>query len=141
VEIRPAAPEDYADIAGLIIHELGYENLKPEIIFKRLEAISKDAGHMTLVADMDGRVVGFLGLCRVSSYEIEELILILAFAVSEKLQHQGVGGALLAGAEAYAHAHNIKIIKLTSNTRRTDAHRFYEARGFERKSFGFFKYL
>ena len=142
MEIRHADEEDYPGIAGLIKNELGYENLKNEEIIERLRDIGKCDKFLTLAARLGGGVVGFIGLNRAVTYEVMgELMWILAFAVSEKCQHQGIGTKLLEAAEDYAKECDIKQLKLTSAFRRTDAHKFYESRGFEAKSYAFFKYL
>ena len=135
--IRPALKKDFNEIADLIISELGYQNLTHEDIRKRLSVIEKSYNHKTLVACIDGRVVGFIGLCRVVTYETDEYVAILALAVSEKYQRQGTGKALLEAATDYVKKTGVKVMKVSSALHRTNAHLFYEANGFDRVGFTF----
>ena len=141
MNIRLMLQKDYEEIANLIINELGYPNQQPEDVYKRLDIIRKSDNHQTLVACIDDTVVGFIGLYRTVTYEDDENIRILAFAVSEKYQRQGIGDALLKEAFDYAEKNNIKIMKLGSAFHRTNSHLFYEANGFERSGFSFSKDL
>ena len=141
MNIRPALQKDYEKIAELIINELGYKNLKPKDVCKRLEIIEKSHIHQTFVACIDDHVVGFIGLCKTVTYETDEQITILAFAVSEKYQCQGIGKALLASAKDYAEGNNVKIMRVSSAFHREYSHLFYETNGFERVGITFFMNL
>jgi len=96
-----------------------------------------------LVADHDHEVVG---VCQVLVFqhfqhtggwcaELESV------HVRADRRSQGIGTALLAGAEALAVSRGCYRVQLTSRNVRTDAHRFYLANGFERTSVGFKKPL
>jgi GNAT superfamily N-acetyltransferase len=96
-----------------------------------------------LVAELDGEVVG---VCQVMVFphfqhaggwccELESVY------VRADRRGEGVGGALLARAEALARTNGCYRIQLTSRNVRTDAHRFYAAHGFEATSQGFKKSL
>ena len=141
MDIRNTCEKDYEKIAELIINELGYQNLKHEDIHKRLEIIEKNNDHQTLVACIDDKVVGFIGFCRTVTYETDEQITILAFAVFEKYQRQGIGKALLAQVKNYAEEHNIKIIRVGCAFHRRNSHLFYEANGFEQVGITFYMNL
>ena len=52
--------------------------------------------------------------------------------VDREKRSQGIGGQLMAAAEAWARAHRLTHIELSSNSGRLDAHRFYERQGFSR---------
>jgi len=138
MNIRTALQKDYEKIAELIINELGYQNLDCKNFYKRMEIIEKSNNHQTFVACIDDSIVGFIGLCKIITYEIAEYLTILTFAVSGKYQRQGIGKALLAQAKVYAEQHNIKLMKLSSAFHRKNSHLFYEANGFERVGITFY---
>jgi len=135
--IRPITKNDYKEIAGLIMNELGYPKQNCEDICKRLGFIENDDRYHTLVACINNKVVGFIGLCKIVTYEKGEYISILAFAVAEKYQGQGIGKALIASAKAYAIENKINQIRVSSALHREETHLFYEANGFERTSYAF----
>ncbi len=59
IQIRPASPEDAVELAELIT-ELGYPT-DATAVWSRIEKMPSGTYH-TLVAVLDGKVVGFLGL-------------------------------------------------------------------------------
>ena len=139
--VRFAVQKDYEGIAELIINELGYKNQKHEDIYTRLSIIERNNSYQTLVACIDDAVVGFIGLRRTVTYESDEYITILAFAVSEKYQRQGIGKALLSASMDYAEKHYIKRIKVSCALHRMNSHLFYESNNFERVAYTFIKDL
>ena len=139
-EIREAVPEDYPPIYSLIKHELGYADLDFGKLCVRLSKIKADDKQLTVVADVDGEVVGFMGISRYTAYNYEgEYLQIVALAVHEQKQNQGVGSQLTKWAEEYAAENKMPAVVLTSRLHRTDAHAFYERKGYTKASFGFRK--
>ena len=142
VSVREAHEGDYLAIGNLIKNELGYEDLDFTSLFSRLENMKADDSHITYVAVIDTLVVGFIGLLKYFTYELENGYLrILAMAVSQELQNKGIGRILLRQAEQFAVENNIDHIMLTSNIKRLDAHVFYEHNDYIKKSYGFFRTL
>ncbi len=96
-----------------------------------------------LVADANGEVVGVTQVMVFPHFqhtggwccELESV------HVRSDWRSRGVGAALLAAAEEIAGREGCYRIQLTSRHVRTDAHRFYEANGFEATSQGFKKLL
>lgn len=64
-----------------------------------------------------------------------------AVQVRSDCRSRGIGAALVAHAKARAREAGARVIELTSNKRRVDAHRFYENLGFSRSHEGFKKPL
>ena len=106
-------------------------------MYERLDLIENDNRYHTLVACIDNQVFGFIGLCKITPYERNDYLSILAFAVAEKYQGQGIGKALIASAKVYAKENNISQIRVSSALHRKETHHFYEANGFERTSYAF----
>jgi len=140
--IREACEGDYLAIGSLIEHELGYNDIDYTLLFDRLKKIKSEDNHMTYVAVIDKKIVGFIGLLKYITYELDNGCLrVLAMAVSQKHQNQGIGSMLLRQAEQFAADNNIFHIMMTSNMKRLNAHIFYERNGYAKKSYGFFKTL
>ena len=140
VFIREAQEGDYLAIGNLIKHELGYGDIDFTSLFDRLRRISSDDNYMTFVAVMDTQVVGFIGLLKYITYELDNGYLrILAMAVSQEQQNKGIGSELLRQAEQFAAENNIAHIMLTSRLNRLAAHIFYEHNDYVKKSYGFSK--
>jgi len=140
--IREAYDGDYLAIGNLIEHELGYNDIDYTLLFDRLKKIKSEDNHMTYVAELDKKIVGFIGLLKYITYELDTGCLrVLAMAVSQEHQNQGIGSMLLRQAEQFAAENNIYYIMMTSNMKRLDAHIFYKRNGYTKKSYGFFKTL
>ena len=140
--IEPAALSDSAAIGDLVRQELGYPDTTDEGLAARMRQMAADGHHATFVAKDGGSVVGFIGLYRAITYEIEgEYIRIIALAVSTGYQRAGVGSLLLQTAEEYAERHGVHLVALNSGLARLGAHAFYESKGYVKKGYGFKKSL
>lgn len=140
INVRNIIKSDYTNICKLISEALGYDN-EFAVLSARLNRLT-DNGYITLVAEVNDMVVGFVGFLVMSAYEFEgEYIRILALASDKEYQNIGVGTALLNAVEKYAADNGITTIALHSGTERTEAHGFYENRGYRKYGFGFKKDL
>lgn len=140
MKIRELKRSDYEDVYELIKNSLGYENDR-EKLFARLDKMNGGIYH-TYVAEIDGRAVGFIGFCVMSAYEFEgDYIRVLALAADENYRGMGVGTALLKAAEDFAAENGMELFALNSGMSRTDAHKFYENRGFFKYGYSFKKKL
>lgn len=137
--IREARPADAEAIADLIA-SLGYK-VAPEEVRVRLRALRK-AGLPTLVAMRGKEVVGCVTLDMMTVLHRPKPVgRISMLVVAEQRRGQGDGAALVTAAEAWLKAKGCGLVEVTSNRKRTRAHRFYEQRGYERTSFRFVKML
>ena len=103
-----------------------------------LDEINAGAG-CVLVAELDGDVVGTVQMVifRHLQEQGRRCAELESMHVHPDYRSHGVGGVLLAAAEEYAQAAGCYRIQFTSNKLRTDAHRFYERRGYEPSHVGF----
>lgn len=139
VSIRPLEKEHCASVNALISNDLGYPSTLEDTT-KRLTLIQDHPEFHTLVAIVEGQVVGFIGLHRCLAYEFSGPYLrIVALAVDSRQQNLGIGTKLTQAAEQYAREHNIPGITLDSGFRREAAHAFYESRGYMKNGYRFGK--
>jgi GNAT superfamily N-acetyltransferase len=92
------------------------------------------AGQQLLVAERRGRIIGTLVLVIAPnlSHHSKPYAIIENVVVDESQRSKGVGEALIGHAVAEAQRAGCYKVSLTSNKRRTEAHRFYERLGFKR---------
>jgi GNAT superfamily N-acetyltransferase len=130
VTVRAAEERDAAAMAELATH-LGYPNTEDEMR-PRMARLSADPRYQALVAERDGRVVGFAGLGINASWVYDEpMVWLLALVVAPDEQGRGTGAALVRAGEAWAREHGGHKLMLTTALRRAGAHRFYERLGYE----------
>jgi ribosomal protein S18 acetylase RimI-like enzyme len=140
VKVRIAELTDAAGLAGLM-DELGYETT-PAQMEARLKTIIADQAYATFIAEIDGAICGVVGTFAQPSYEHNDLSgRILALVVSSNARRFGVGRTLIAAAEKHFVKRGITRIALTTRLTREDAHKFYEAVGYQRNGYRFVKTL
>ncbi|WP_353828174.1 GNAT family N-acetyltransferase [Agromyces sp. SYSU T0242] len=107
-------------------------------------AIDGDPAQLLVaVDDAHGRLVGTMqltlipGLSRGGATRMQ----VEAVRVAESARGLGVGTAMLEWAIAHARQRGARLVQLTSDARREDAHRFYERLGFAATHVGFKQYL
>lgn len=130
--VRPAQPSDCHSLAELI-GQLGYAATAEEAA-ARLATMTGE-GHAVLIAELDGAVVGCLSTSTMRVLHRPAPVgRISMMVVDEALRGRGIGAALVRAAEQALAAQGCYMVEVTSNMRRTDAHRFYERLGYERTS-------
>lgn len=96
------------------------------------EAIDADPAHLLVVAAVDDEVVATMqlsflpGLARRGSLRAQ----VEAVHVAASMRGTGIGSAMLGWAIGEARRRGCALMQLTSDKKRTDAHRFYERLGF-----------
>lgn len=132
VAIRRAEAGD-ADALAALIGQLGYEALPSEVA-ARLETMAAES-RLVLVAELDGAMAGCLStsVMRVL-HRPAPVGRISMMVVDEALRGQGIGATMVRAAEAALAAQGCTMVEVTSNQRRTEAHRFYERLGYEKTS-------
>ena len=138
--IREARDSDATAIASLL-GELGYPT-DADAVQRRLERMRAEGGQWTLVAERDGQVLG------TATVMIRHMLSrdapfgrVTSVVVSEAARSQGIGGALIARAEAICRAAGCGALEVTSAAQRTRAHEFYLRLGFEDRPKRFIKQL
>lgn len=103
------------------------------------EAIDADPRNELIVAEESGKVVGTCQLTFTPSLSRRgtERMTIEAVRVHTDLRGRGVGRAMMQWSLDRARERGCRLAQLTTDKRRTDAHRFYASLGFEPSHEGF----
>jgi GNAT superfamily N-acetyltransferase len=139
VVFRAATGEDLPAIIALLMddslgklrEDLGTP-LNPAYL-AAFEAIDRDPNQLLAVADKAGEVVGCLqlsflpGLSRLGMWRGQ----IEGVRVASSQRGAGIGKAMMQWAIEECRGRNCGLVQLTTDKRRADAHRFYEALGFK----------
>ena len=138
-KLRDAKPADAPRLVELIRY-LGHD-INEKQVRKNLAALKK-AGETPLVATLDKKVVGLIGLHVMTTIHRDSPVgRIPALVVAKEAQGMKLGRLLVDAAEQWCRKKGCKLIEVTSNDRRADAHAFYRHMGYERTSIRFFKKL
>ena len=138
ITIRRAAREDVPAIVRLLADDpLGRlreraETPLPPAYYVAFAAIDADPRHELVVVELAGQVIGTLQLT-VLPYLTHQGGLraqIEAVRVDLRYRDLGIGQRLFAWAIDRAREHGCRMVQLTTNASRGDAHRFYERLGF-----------
>ncbi|MFG2465339.1 GNAT family N-acetyltransferase [Streptomyces canus] len=143
LEIRPAALQDLSAIVGMLADDpLGAQRESPEDLapyMSTLERLSSDPNQHLVVATREGRVVGTLQLTVVPGLSRRGATrsIIEGVRIHADERGSGLGTRLIEWAIEESRHQNCQLVQLTSDTTRTDAHRFYERLGFTASHVGF----
>lgn len=130
MKIREAVAADSNTIAELAI-QLGYP-VTPEQIDFRMAEIRKDNSQIVLVAEVDGKVLGWIHLCCLKRLLSEPFVEICGLIVEQHHRSAGIGSALIKEAEAWAMSNGYKMVRVRSNVIRERTTFFYMKNGYKR---------
>jgi GNAT superfamily N-acetyltransferase len=144
VIFRIATRRDLPAIIALLSHEEAVLDPRTvavdEAYAQAFEAVDADGRNEMVVLDEgDGTVLGYLQLTYIPGLgrHGQERALIEGVRVRADRRGAGLGRELLTWAIDRARARGCTLVQLTSNKRRTEAHRFYGSLGFVRSHDGF----
>ncbi|WP_340559621.1 GNAT family N-acetyltransferase [Streptomyces sp. GSL17-111] len=141
--IRPATADDIADLVAMLADDpLGAARESPDDLAPyraAFAAITADPQQHLVVAESAGRTVGTLQLTVVPglSRRGASRALVEAVRVHRDERGSGLGSELIGWAVDEARRLGCRLVQLTSDASRTDAHRFYERLGFTASHVGF----
>jgi GNAT superfamily N-acetyltransferase len=103
------------------------------------EAIDADPRNELIVADRAGTVIGTCQLTFIPSLSrrAAERMVIEAVRISSALRGHGIGRKMMLWSLDRARERGCRLAQLTTDKRRTEAHRFYASLGFEASHEGF----
>jgi GNAT superfamily N-acetyltransferase len=138
-KLREAKAAD-SEVLVKLIEFLGHP-IDVKSVRKNISKLTK-AGEAPLVATLDKRVVGLIGIHKmVTVHRPAPVGRISVLVVAEEAQDHGIGRLLVEEAEKLLRKAGCQIVEVTSNDRRTAAHAFYRHLGYERTSMRFMKKL
>ena len=110
----------------------------PEYL-KAFNAIAASPDQTLYVAERDGAVVGTFQTMITTSLtgRGSSAMIIEAVQTRDDMRGQGIGALMIEFCIAEAKRRDIRLVQLTSNAARKDAHRFYERLGFKPSHLGF----
>lgn len=130
--VREMNPSDFAAIGSLSM-QLGYPVTRSELV-ARFDAIESSRERRLLVADVQEDVVGWCHVYGVRLLESEGYAELGALVVDENSRRQGVGRALIRGAEVWASSIGFSRLRAYSGNHREIAHDFYRSVGYEQQT-------
>ena len=123
---------DAQEIQRISNFELGYD-VNLNIVKKQIKKLTKDSLHHIIIGyenEQTRKIIGFVHAELYESLYMDTGLNILGLAVDSDFQGQGIGKKLMSSIEEYALKNNISYIRLNSNVRRIEAHKFYESIGY-----------
>ncbi|WP_328340865.1 GNAT family N-acetyltransferase [Streptomyces violaceus] len=143
LEIRAAVADDVPAIVEMLADDpLGAQRESPDDLapyLTALERLNADLNQRLVVAVREGRVVGTLQLTIVPGLSRRGATrsIIEGVRIHADERGSGLGTRLIEWAISESRASGCQLVQLTSDTSRTDAHRFYEQLGFTASHTGF----
>lgn len=123
---------DAQEIQSISNFELGYD-VNLDIVKKQIRKLTNDNKHNIIIGfenEQTRKIIGFVHAELYESLYMDTGLNILGLAVDSNFQGQGIGKKLMNSIEDYALKNNISYIRLNSNVRRVEAHKFYESIGY-----------
>jgi Predicted acetyltransferase len=110
-----------------------------EAYYAAFDAIQEDPRNELIVAEASGEVVGTMQLTFIPGLSRRggERLQIEAVRVAASMRGQGLGRKMIGWAIDRARARGCRLVQLTSDKSRTEAHRFYGSLGFTASHEGF----
>jgi GNAT superfamily N-acetyltransferase len=138
---RLATPADVPAITRLLT-QLGYPASEGEMAERLARMQRLGPPDRVMVCEVDGAVAGVMTLHLTPElHRARPIGRVTALVVDERARSRGVGAAMMAEAERIFREDGAGLLEVTSNVRRTDAHRFYGKLGYQKTSFRFAKEL
>lgn len=109
------------------------EDPLPQSYYDAFEKINGDSNNELIVMEEDAEVIGTMQLTFIPSlnYCGSTRVLIESVRIRDDKTGKGYGSKLIEYAIEKAKEKNCRIVQLTTDKKRTDAHRFYERLGFK----------
>jgi GNAT superfamily N-acetyltransferase len=143
LEIRPAALEDLPAIVAMLADDpLGTQRESPDDLTPytpAYERLARDPNQQLVVAVREGQVVGTLQLTIIAGLSRRGATrsIIEAVRIRADERGSGLGTRFIEWAVDESRRQGCQLVQLTSDTSRTEAHRFYERLGFTASHVGF----
>ena len=127
--IREIIPDD-AEAVNLLSVQLGYP-LSQHQTLQNIKTVLQSKMHTAFVALDDNRIVGWIGAAQVMMIEVMRHCEINGLVIEEQCRGKGIGKLLIEKVKEWAKENGNDKLTLHCNTKRTEAHLFYEHLGFK----------
>jgi len=128
VVIRPLLPADAA-VASRLCVQLGYPSTQADM-HQRIAALAGAEGRLLLAADWDGQLVGWVDAATERHLHTAPYVIIGGLVVDETCRGRGIGKLLCHHVERWAHEQAVPSVRVRSQAKRLEAHRFYLNQGY-----------
>lgn len=130
VSIRRLTVED-AEAAAELCSQLGYPT-SPGDLRERIEELSRAADRLAFAAVVDGQIVGWIDAAMERHLQSPASAVIGGLVVREDMRGLGVGKRLCLEVEEWARSKSVPLVRVRSQIKREDAHRFYLRDGYRK---------
>ena len=130
VSIRRLSVDD-AEAAAELSSQLGYPS-SPGDLRKRIEELSHTTDRVAFAAVVDGQMVGWIDAAMERHLQYAASAVIGGLVVREEMRGQGVGRRLCLEVEEWARSKSVPMVRVRSQIKREDAHRFYLRDGYRK---------
>lgn len=128
IQIKPITPEQAGDVQRLS-EQLGY-SLSFNEIENNIKEVLSNNDHAAFVAMMDGKVAGWVHAFKAVYLESNPFAEIGGLVVDENYRGKGIGKKLIERIKKWTLEKGVIQLRVRSNIKRKDAHRFYINNGF-----------
>jgi (aminoalkyl)phosphonate N-acetyltransferase len=128
VSIRRLTVDD-AEAAAELSSQLGYPS-SPGDLRKRIEELSHTTDRVAFAAVVDGQMVGWIDAAMERHLQYAASAVIGGLVVREEMRGHGVGRRLCIEVEEWARSQSVPLVRVRSQIKREDAHRFYLRDGY-----------
>jgi GNAT superfamily N-acetyltransferase len=118
-----------AGTAAELSGELGYP-CPAEDLRERIEELSGTADRVAFAAVIDGQMVGWIDAAMERHLQYAASAVIGGLVVREDMRGRGVGRRLCVEVEEWARSRSVPVVRVRSQIKREDAHRFYLRDGY-----------
>ncbi len=99
-------------------------------IRSRIEVLAGAEDHMVLAATLQGMVVGWIDAAVERHLQSEPVVTIGGLVVKDDMRGRRIGQQLCQAVEEWAAQIGIGVVRVRSQVKRADAHRFYQRDGY-----------
>jgi GNAT superfamily N-acetyltransferase len=122
---------DDAEAAAELSSQLGYTCSTGDLR-ERIEELSRAADRVAFAAIIDGEIVGWIDAATERHLQSPVTAVIGGLVVREDMRGLGIGKRLCFEIEEWARSKSIPVVRVRSQIKREDAHRFYLRDGYSK---------
>jgi PhnO protein len=122
---------DDAEAAAELCSQLGYPNSADDLR-RRIDEMSRTTDRIAFAAVVNGQMVGWIDAAMERHLQSPASAVIGGLVVREDTRGLGVGRRLCLEVEEWARSQSVPLVRVRSQIKREDAHRFYLRDGYRK---------